>query len=68
MRACIDTFSKYYTDNTASRRLVFVAALGSCKVQMKVGSKKYDLSVTTLQVSPCPVLLGFALCVRDFRT
>ena len=51
MQSCVDAFTEYYNKNTEARKLTFVPSLGSCTVTMHVGKKKYDLSVTTLQVS-----------------
>jgi cullin 1 len=51
MDNCVKAFSEYYNSATEARKLYFVESLGSCNVQMQVGKKKYDLSVTTLQAA-----------------
>ena len=58
MNSCVEAFTDYYNKSTEARKLNFVASLGNCTVQMKFGMKKYDLNVTTLQVSDNPVVLN----------
>jgi cullin 1 len=51
MKSCVEAFTAYYDESTEARKLNFVPSLGNCTVQMMFGKKKYDLNVTTLQVS-----------------
>jgi cullin 1 len=51
MDTCVKAFVEYYTTATEARKLLFTESLGGCTVQMKVGKKPYDLSVTTLQAA-----------------
>jgi cullin 1 len=51
METCVKAYVEYYTTATEARKLLFTESLGGCTVQMKVGKKPYDLSVTTLQAA-----------------
>jgi len=59
LNTCIDLFTRFYLSSHSGRKLTFHDSLGTAELRLIVGTKRYEVSVSTSQIV---ILMVFNTC------